>query len=125
MSATCARRSTARSESSRSRPCAAPAESGGGFAQLLPGGGGVLDPAGGLARPPLTRAELEAAARDVVVVDRQLPGIEGTARLLARPAGQPPAAVVAVGQSLDDRDETPARLAASFSVGGAGAGVGA
>ena len=96
----------------------APEESEEGFAQLLTGSGRVLDSAGGLARPPLTRAELEAAARDVVVVDRQLPGIEGTARLLARPAGQPPAAVVAVGQSLDDRDETLAGLAASFAVGG-------
>jgi two-component system OmpR family sensor kinase len=96
----------------------APEESEEGFAQLLTRSGRVLDSAGGLETPPLTRVELEAAARDVVVVDRRLPGIEGTARVLARPAGQPPGAVVTVGQSLDDRDETLAGLAASFAVGG-------
>ena len=47
-------------------------------------------------------------------------GIEGTVRVLARPVprrfGAP--AVVAVGRSLDDRDEALAGLVASFAVGG-------
>lgn len=91
-----------------------------GFAQLLAPDGRVVDSAGRVDRAALTRAELDRAASDVLVVDRKVPGVEGTARVLARPAGdQPPgAAVVAVGQSLDDRDETLSGLAASFAVGG-------
>jgi signal transduction histidine kinase len=86
-----------------------------GFAQLLSPGARVEDSAGGLRGPALRGAELSAAASGVVVVDERLPGIEGTARVLARPAG---AEVVAVGQSLDDRDETLSGLVASFAVGG-------
>jgi signal transduction histidine kinase len=91
-----------------------------GFAQLLARDGRVVDSAGRVDRAALTRAELDRAASDVLVVDRKVPGVEGTARVLARPArDQPPgAAVVAVGQSLDDRDETLSGLAASFAVGG-------
>jgi signal transduction histidine kinase len=91
-----------------------------GFAQLLARDGRVVDSAGRVDRAALTRAELDRAASDVLVVDRKVPGVEGTARVLARSAGdQPPgAAVVAVGQSLDDRDETLSGLAASFAVGG-------
>ena len=91
-----------------------------GFAQLLSRNGRVVSSAGRVRGAALTRAELERAASDVLVVDRRVPGVEGTARVLARPAGdQPPGvAVVAVGQSLDDRDETLSGLAASFAVGG-------
>ena len=45
-----------------------------------------------------------------------MPGIEGTARVLARGGGG--SEVVAVGQSLDDRDETLGNLVASFAIGG-------
>jgi two-component system, OmpR family, sensor kinase len=90
-----------------------------GFAQLIARDGRVLDSAGGVRGTALDRTEVRRAGSDVVVVDRRVPGIEGTARVLARPADRPPgAAVVAVGQSLDDRDETLAGLAASFAVGG-------
>ena len=86
-----------------------------GFAQLLSADGRVLDSAGGVRGAALSGAELSAAGSGVVVVDRRLAGIDGTARVLGRPAGT---GVVAVGQSLDDRDEALAGLVASFAVGG-------
>ena len=49
------------------------------------------------------------------MVERDVPGIEGTTRVLARSEG---GRVVVVGQSLDDRDETLANLVASFAIGG-------
>jgi two-component system, OmpR family, sensor kinase len=65
------------------------------------------------------------AARSPFVIERRIPGIEGTARVLARPArpGDVAAspltpAVVVVGQSLEDRDDTLADLVAAFAVGG-------
>ena len=97
----------------------APEEGEEGFAQLLARNGRVLDASGGVRGPALTPAELESAASDGdLLIDRRLPGIEGTARVLARAAERPPGAVVAVGQSLDDRNETLSGLAASFAVGG-------
>ena len=56
-----------------------------------------------------------AASGEQVVVERDVPGIEGTTRVLARADG---GRVVVVGQSLDDRDETLANLVASFAIGG-------
>ena len=49
-------------------------------------------------------------------MERRLPGIEGTARVFAR--GNDGSEVVAVGQSLQDRDDTLANLVASFAIGG-------
>jgi signal transduction histidine kinase len=96
----------------------APEEGEEGFAQVLSRNGRVLDSAGGVRGAALSPAELESAETDEVLVDRRLPGVEGTARVLARPADRPRDAVVAVGQSLDDRNETLSGLAASFAVGG-------
>ncbi len=45
-----------------------------------------------------------------------MPGIEGTARVLARSGGS--SAIAVVGQSLQDRDDTLANLVASFAIGG-------
>jgi signal transduction histidine kinase len=50
-----------------------------------------------------------------VLVERYVPGIDGTPRILARRAGPE---VVVVGQSLGDRDETLSGLVTSFVVGG-------
>ena len=63
----------------------------------------------------LPPALVPAAARRPVVVERSVPGYEGTMRLLARPSR---GGVVVVGQSLDDRDETLSGLIASFAIGG-------
>jgi signal transduction histidine kinase len=104
--------------SAGSADAGAPDEGEEGFAQLVAGDGRVLDTSGGLQGPALTPAELERAGSDQLVIDKRLPGIEGTARVLARPADRPPDAVVVVGQSLADRDETLSGLAASFAIGG-------
>ncbi|MGH2804146.1 MAG: histidine kinase dimerization/phospho-acceptor domain-containing protein, partial [Thermoleophilaceae bacterium] len=117
----------------------APEEADEGFAQVLSADGEVLDAAGGLPRPALTGAELSTAgAGGDFFLDRELPGIEGTARVIAGPVraeagaagdaaggatgdaagGAAAPAVFAVGQSLEDRDETLAGLVASFAIGG-------
>jgi signal transduction histidine kinase len=83
------------------------------FVQLVSRDGRVLDSVGGPDGPAI-----EVGAGDSVLEDRDVPGIEGTARVLAAPADRPPGSVVIVGESLDDRDETLAGLAASFAVGG-------
>jgi two-component system OmpR family sensor kinase len=108
-----------------------------GVAQVLGGRGEVFDSVGGARGPVLTGAErARAAAGGTVLVERRVPGIEGTARVRAGPVtaeegaagdatggsgGAAPAtelAVYAVGQSLDDRNETLSGLVASFAVGG-------
>jgi signal transduction histidine kinase len=92
-----------------------------GFAQLLSADGRTLDAAGGARGPALTRAELRrAAAGEEVSIERRVPGIEGTARLVAGAAqgASGEAAAVAVGQTLEERDETLAGLVASFAIGG-------
>jgi len=89
-----------------------------GFSQLVARDGRVIDRAGG-PRSSLSPAELARAAGGAeVLVERRVPGVEGDARLLARPADGPSGAVVVVGQSLDDRDETLSGVVASFAVGG-------
>ena len=99
----------------------APEDSEEGFAQLLsPQDGRVLDSAGGASGPVLTPEELTlAGAGGERTVEREVPGIEGKVSIRFGPSDEPEAgAVVAVGQSLDDRDETLAGLAASFAIGG-------
>ena len=89
-----------------------------GFAQIVATGGEVRDSAGGAGpRSALTPGELRSAAGgEEVLVERRVPGIEGTTRVLAQSAGGE--GVVTVGQSLEDRDETLGGLVASFAVGG-------
>jgi signal transduction histidine kinase len=89
-----------------------------GFAQIVTPDGEVQDSAGGVgSRSVLTSQELTSAAGgEEVLVERRVPGIEGTARVLAESAGG--GQVVTVGQSLDDRDETLAGLVTSFAAGG-------
>ena len=93
-----------------------------GFAQLLDANGGILDATGGAREPALSTAEMrQAAGGKRVTFEREVPGIEGEARVLARPvpAADPGSAeVVAVGRSLADRDEALAGLVTSFAIGG-------
>ena len=102
-----------------------------GFAQVLNQSGEVVDAVGGLGGPALSAPELaRARAGGTVRVEREVEGIEGTVRILAGrviaepgPTGDATGevtdpAVYAVGQSLDDRDETLAGVVASFAVGG-------
>jgi two-component system, OmpR family, sensor kinase len=110
-------------------------ESDEGFAQLVSAGGRVLDSAGGLRGPALDpAAAVRAGAGGRFHFETELPGIEDTVRVLAAPADPTPTgpgggvaggdgseqagAVVAVGQSLEDRNETLSGLVASFALGG-------
>ena len=92
------------------------------FVQLYSRSGRLLDGAGGVRRPALTAREARDAADGKVVAERRLPGIDGTARVAAKPiaTGAGPV-VLAVGQSLGDRDEALAGVITSFAVGGAAA----
>jgi len=91
-----------------------------GFAQVLSADGRVLDATGGAGGPALSAEELRRATEESFLLEREVAGIEGTARVLALAAPGPGSAppVVAVGQSLDDRDEALAGLVASFAIGG-------
>ena len=92
---------------SRSAAAGTPGDPEEGFAALVRPSGAAR----GLGSDELRRA----AAGEQVVVEREFPGVEGTTRVLAR--GED-GRVAVVGQSLDDRDETLANLAASFVIGG-------
>jgi signal transduction histidine kinase len=96
---------------------AEPEEAEEGFAQVLSRSGEVLEEVGGARGPVLTAAErARAAAGGTVKVEREVRGLEGTARIVAGPAAE--LDVFAVGQSLDDRDETLSGVVASFAIGG-------
>jgi signal transduction histidine kinase len=87
-----------------------------GFAQLLEPDGTPIDSSGGIRTAALSPPELRrAAAGEEILVERKLPGIEGTARVLAEGDGS---RVAAVGQSLQDRDDTLANVVTSFAIGG-------
>lgn len=96
----------------------APGDNQEGIAQVLRPSGRVVD-AAGYRRPVLSPAEVERASREPITVARRVPGIDSTTRILARPAltsGSP--GVVAVGQSLEDRNEALSSLVDSFTIGG-------
>jgi signal transduction histidine kinase len=89
-----------------------------GFAQLLTAGGRVLETEGGVRGPAIDEATAARAADGGrLMIETELPGIEDSVRVLAAPGGDAGTAV-AVGQSLDDRDETLSSVIASFAVGG-------
>jgi two-component system, OmpR family, sensor kinase len=89
------------------------------FSEVLGPGGRVLDATPGLRAQVLTPAEVRRAAAGPLMFERQLAGIEGSTRVLARPLpGGSAASVVVVGQSLDDRNVALSGLVTSFAVGG-------
>lgn len=93
-----------------------------GFVQLLAADGRVIGRAGSLPTSSLTRSELASArSGHVVVVERVLPGVDGTTRVRALAVTRGPEAggVLVVGQSLVDRDEAVASVVRSFAVVGA------
>jgi signal transduction histidine kinase len=99
----------------------APPDSEDGLAQVIDPSGRLIDDAGGGTQPVLTPGEALAASRakSETFLERRIAAIDGTTRLLARPVqsgGQ--AAVLVVGQSLEDRNETLGNLARSFAIGG-------
>jgi signal transduction histidine kinase len=90
------------------------------FVQLLSETGQVLDRAGGPRGPALELSEIRRVARgNTVLLERRVPGIDVTSRVLARRApSRDGVVVVAAGQSLSDRDEALANVVRSFAIGG-------
>ena len=88
------------------------------FAQLIGVDGRVRAVTGEAEGAALSRSEVRGVlgGEEDLVVERQIPGVDGTQRVLARPLG---GAVLAVGQSLEDRDEAVGGLLTSLAVGGA------
>ncbi|MEA2255812.1 MAG: hypothetical protein QOG35_1857 [Solirubrobacteraceae bacterium] len=90
------------------------------FAQVLALDGRVLDAAGSLRRPVLSAAEARRALRAPLLVERRVPGIESTTRVLARRVPDGAGSWIAVvGQSLDDRNVALSGLVTSLVIGGA------
>lgn len=94
------------------------------FVQLVRPDGTVASQAGDVSVRAVTAAELAGVASgSVLVLERDLPGVDGRARirvLLVRD-GPRRGWVVAVGQSLLDRNEAVASVLRSFAVGGVAA----
>jgi two-component system OmpR family sensor kinase len=90
-----------------------------GFAQVLDARGQVVDASSPLLeRPLMDGAEVSRAAAGPLTTDRgAVAGVDGPARLLARPAGDDDRIVV-VGASLEDRDEAVAGLTGLLLVAG-------
>jgi two-component system, OmpR family, sensor kinase len=112
-------------QATRRRPAALPPAATGfedseeSFAQVLTPSSRVLASRGALRGAALRPAELRAAMARPVTLEHRLPGLVGEVRVRAQRTvdrrGRP--VVVAVGQSLDDRDGTLAGLVAAFAVG--------
>jgi signal transduction histidine kinase len=91
-----------------------------GFAQVLTTDGRLIDAVGSVRAPAITPGEARSAARAPLRIDRRrVRGVEFKSRIYVRRAsdrGRP--VVVAIGQSLEDRDDTLRGLVTSFAVGG-------
>jgi signal transduction histidine kinase len=88
------------------------------FIQVLTRSGRRVEGTKAVRAPALSGAESREASNHPTTLEHDLPGVEGTARMLARPVrirGRP--YVLAVGISLADRDETLAGLVKSFLIG--------
>jgi signal transduction histidine kinase len=90
------------------------------FAQVLSADGAVVDSTPQLAgRPLLDAGEVARAARGLIWVDRALPGLDDSARLLAAPVDvEGERLVVVVGASLEGRAEALESLLTQLLIGG-------
>ncbi len=88
------------------------------FVQILGRDGRVRSARGRARGPALRGMDLERAARNEITVERNLLGIDGTARILSRPVVADDEVLV-VGQSLIDRNDALSSVVWSFTVGGA------
>ena len=96
-------------------------DQGESFAQVLSCSGAVVDATSLLGQSPLlTSSELAQALEGPITLERaSVPGIEGTARLLAAPIhAQDQDLVVVVGASLEGRTEALSRLLSQLAIGG-------
>lgn len=95
------------------------AESEEAFAQVLLPDGSVLDSTPGASQPALDRSEIGGLDAPVILDHRQVTGIEGEARLLARPVtAQGTSLVVVVGSTISDRGEALDGLLRALVLGG-------
>lgn len=95
------------------------------FVQVL-STAGVLQTAGSPQGAVITTDQVAEALQHDLAVELELPGIDGVARILAvRHESSTGPVVIAVGQSLRDRDEALSSVVTSFLVGGMGALVAA
>jgi two-component system OmpR family sensor kinase len=89
------------------------------FVQLLDGSGSVLQSAGTVIGPAIFAEEVRQALDGAVVVERNLPGVDGPARILAsRIMADNSQLTIVTGQSLLDRNEALASVINSFIWGG-------
>ena len=89
------------------------------FVQLLDGSGAVLQSAGTVIGPAILTEELRQAQNAPVVVEGNLPGVDGPARILAsRITADPNQFTIVTGQSLHDRNEALSSVIDSFIWGG-------
>jgi two-component system, OmpR family, sensor kinase len=94
------------------------------LAQLLRPDGRMVLALGAVHVAALSGADLRRATRRRVLVERRLPGFDDVARVYARPApGRNGRLVVAVGESLADRNEALSSLVRAFVVAGSAAVV--
>jgi two-component system, OmpR family, sensor kinase len=88
------------------------------FVQILTPDGRRVDGTRRVRDPALSREEARRVSGDAATFEHELPGIEGTARMLARPlTARGHSLVLVVGISLADRDETLSSLVTSFLIG--------
>ena len=89
------------------------------LAQLLRPDGKMVFSLGAVHVAAVTGADLRRATREPVQFDRRLPGFDDAARVYARPApGRQGRLVMAVGESLADRNEALNGLIRAFVVAG-------
>jgi two-component system OmpR family sensor kinase len=95
------------------------AESEENFVQILTADGRWLDGTTRIRVPAISPEDTQRALQVPTVVERTVPGIDGTARMLARAvAARRGFLVVVAGSSLQDRDEALSGLVTSFLIGG-------
>jgi two-component system, OmpR family, sensor kinase len=94
-------------------------ESEEGFIQVLAADGRLLGGTSGVRAPAARARDARRAVNGPTTIERAVPGVDGTARMLARPVavqGRP--LVLVVGASLEDREDALSDVLASFLIGG-------
>jgi two-component system OmpR family sensor kinase len=90
------------------------------FAQILTPSGRVVDATGGARDPALTPEEAASVSSEARLLERSVPGIVDSARLLARRVeANGRSQIVVVGASLEDRNDALDNVITSFLIGGA------
>lgn len=89
------------------------------FVQLLDGSGRILESGGEVIGPAILSDEVRQSRSGPVLVERELPGVDGPARILVTgiTVDDRPLRIV-IGQSLLDRNEALASVVNSFAWGG-------